>query len=224
MNCGIYIIKNTINNKVYVGSSQDIKRRFYLHKHYLNKKQHANIHLQTAWDLYGGDNFTFEILELISDKNLLADKEVYYINYYSSINREKGYNICQDTTAPMRSRTHSSESIEKMKKAKIGKNNSFYGKHHSIETKEKISIAKKGVRLSEEIKNKIISKSLFQNGENHLKAKMTFEIANIIRKKFEEADDKSQFTKEMAIKYNVHYTTIRRIIKNKSYKEEKNED
>jgi group I intron endonuclease len=224
MNCGIYIIKNIVNNKVYIGSSQDIKRRFYLHKHYLKKNSHINLHLQTAWNFYGEKSFVFEILEIISDKTLLSEKEMHYIQLYCSTNRENGYNICEDTNAPMRNRKHSIESIEKMKKSKIGKNNSFYGKTHSDETKLKISNSKKGKKLPEELKNKIVSKSCFQNGEHHLKAKLTFEIAKLIRKQFDETENKVEFTNQMASKYNVSYSTIRRILNNKSYKEEKNEN
>ena len=29
--CGVYKIKNIINNKIYVGSSKDIKNRWYQH-------------------------------------------------------------------------------------------------------------------------------------------------------------------------------------------------
>jgi len=36
---GIYEIKNKINNKVYIGSSNDIERRFNEHKMKLNNKK-----------------------------------------------------------------------------------------------------------------------------------------------------------------------------------------
>lgn len=35
--CGIYYIKNTSNNNIYVGQSTNIKARFYAHKSALNK-------------------------------------------------------------------------------------------------------------------------------------------------------------------------------------------
>lgn len=43
----------------------------------------------------------------------------------------------------------------KMSKSKIGKNNSFYGKHHSEETKNKLSKNHKGFKHSEESKKKM---------------------------------------------------------------------
>jgi group I intron endonuclease len=217
MNSGIYIITNIINNKVYIGSSQDIKRRFYLHKHYLNKKNHTNIHLQTAWELYGKQNFVFSILEFVEKNEILLEKEKYYIDYFCSTDREKGYNICEDTTAPMRNRKHTPSSIEKMKQVKIGENNSFFGKHHTGQTKQKIRDAKIGTKLSEEHKQKIAFKSHFKNGENHIKAKLTFEIANLIRQEFKNCQTKYGFFKKMAIQYNVSTDTIKRIVNNKSY-------
>ncbi|NBO22990.1 hypothetical protein EBU94_06605 [bacterium] len=224
MNCGIYIITNKVNNKVYIGSSQDIKRRFYLHRHYLNKKKHVNMHLQTAWDLYGEESFVFSVLETLNDKESLLQKEKYYIELYQSTDRNKGYNICEDTSAPMRNRKHSAKSIEKMKKSKIGESNNFFGKNHTDQTKEKIRKAKTGKKLSDEHKEKIASKSHFRNGENHIKSKLSFEEVQKIRQQFEQTEKKHKFCSQIAKEYCVHSSTIRRIIENKSYLIEDNND
>jgi len=40
---------------------------------------------------YGVENFSFEIIEKCS-KEELNDREVYWIEYFDSTNREKGYN------------------------------------------------------------------------------------------------------------------------------------
>ena len=45
-----------------------------------------------------------------------------------------------------------------------GENNHFYGKHHTEETKEKLSLYSKGRKISEETKNKI---SLANKGRNN---------------------------------------------------------
>ena len=225
MNCGIYIITNCANNKVYIGSSQDIKRRFYLHKHYLDNKKHVNIHLQTAWDLYGEENFTFSILETFDNINLLLEKEKYYIQLFCSTDRQKGYNICEDTSAPMRNRKHSLESIEKMKKSKVGENNSFFGKTHTEETKQKIRNAKTGRKLTEEHRHKIASNSCFQSGENHLKSKLSLQDVEYIRQQYKQCENKRSFCRQMAFKFSVDASTIRRIINNKTYLiEDKNDN
>lgn len=93
-NPGIYKIVNTINQKVYVGSSSNpIKIRWYQHKSNL-KRNKGNRHLQHAWDKYGEGAFSFEVIENVSDPELLIERENYWIDYYDSCNRLKGYNIC----------------------------------------------------------------------------------------------------------------------------------
>ena len=79
MNSGIYQIKNKVNSKVYIGSSNNIKRRWQKHKALLRHNKHQNSHLQAAWNKYGEDNFIFSIIELCSIDSLL-DREQYFIN------------------------------------------------------------------------------------------------------------------------------------------------
>lgn len=76
---GIYRIKNLLNNKCYYGSSKNIKNRWLKHKNELNKGKHINIILQRAWDKYGGDNFSFEVVEEC-DENILLEREQYYLD------------------------------------------------------------------------------------------------------------------------------------------------
>jgi len=217
MECGIYIIKNLINNKIYVGSSQNIKRRFYLHKHYLKKKEHTNIHLQTAWDLYGEENFSFSILETVESKEKLCVLEKYYIDFFKATDREKGYNICDDTMAPMRNRKHNEVSIKKMIDSKTGEKNSFFGKHHTEETKNKIKQSKLGKHLPEDCKEKVLA-TAYKKGQFNINAKLTDEIAEQIREDFNTYQTKYGTYKILSEKYNVHHSTIRRIIQNKTYK------
>ena len=60
MNCGVYQIKNTINGKRYIGSSNQVKRRFYLHKWDLRRGKHHSITLQRSWDKHGKAAFLFK--------------------------------------------------------------------------------------------------------------------------------------------------------------------
>ncbi|MEG7697747.1 GIY-YIG nuclease family protein, partial [Listeria monocytogenes] len=51
---GIYFIKNTINNKMYIGSStMKIYKRVQHHYSELKRDNHKNKHLQNAWNKYG---------------------------------------------------------------------------------------------------------------------------------------------------------------------------
>lgn len=88
----IYKITNKINNKVYIGVTDNIKVRFNNHKtRYLNKKSREyNKSLYRAFRKYGIGNFDFSIIEdNVSYKNAF-EKEKYYISKYDS--KEKGYN------------------------------------------------------------------------------------------------------------------------------------
>lgn len=88
---GIYLITNLVNNKVYVGSSVDLLKRYKEHEYYLKKNKHHNMHLQRAWDKYGENNFSFSILEIVFEKNELIEREQYWMDFYNV--SEKGYNI-----------------------------------------------------------------------------------------------------------------------------------
>lgn len=90
--CGIYKIVNTINNKVYIGQSKHIKERWSEHKKGLRKNRHKNEYLQRAWNKYGESSFIHEIIE-ICDEFQLDEREIYYINFYDSMNSDKGYNL-----------------------------------------------------------------------------------------------------------------------------------
>mgnify|MGYP000863314505 CR=1 FL=1 len=95
---GIYTIKNTINNKVYIGSSINVEKRLKDHFINLSKNKHHNQHLQFAYNKYGKDYFTKEILETFEDidRDDLFDIEKEYILKYKI---ENTYNIAIDTRA-----------------------------------------------------------------------------------------------------------------------------
>lgn len=61
--CGIYKIVNITNSKVYIGQSNNIKKRWTEHRSALNNNRHVNVHLQNAWNKYGENNFEFVIIE-----------------------------------------------------------------------------------------------------------------------------------------------------------------
>lgn len=87
---GIYMIKNTLNNKIYIGQSSDIYNRWIKHINFLKSNKHHNRHLQSAWNKYGQDAFEFSIVEECDcDKLDLAEQ--HWIKYYSSY--EHGYNL-----------------------------------------------------------------------------------------------------------------------------------
>jgi group I intron endonuclease len=85
---GIYTIKNIVNNKIYVGKSININRRWFYYK---NTKYCHNEHLKRSLEKYGVDSFLFEICE-ICGKESLDERECFWISYYESWKPERGYN------------------------------------------------------------------------------------------------------------------------------------
>ena len=87
--CGIYKIENNITSKCYIGLSIDCLSRLSRHKSMLRHNKHTNCHLQAAWNKYGEDAFSYEIIEECS-RELLPEREIYWISYYDSFHN--GYN------------------------------------------------------------------------------------------------------------------------------------
>ena len=90
MNGFIYIIRNTINNKVYIGQTKvSVEVRWQEH---LRHAKYGNQVINRAMRKYGVDKFYIETLE-ICDLDSIDYKEVYYIDLYDSTNKSKGYNV-----------------------------------------------------------------------------------------------------------------------------------
>lgn len=82
---GVYQITNKVNGKIYIGScfSNTFKTRWLKHLERLNKGKHSNSHLQSAWKMYGEDNFLFTIVEeLERDKDIILNREQWYLDNY----------------------------------------------------------------------------------------------------------------------------------------------
>lgn len=94
MNGIIYVIKNSSNGKLYVGSTSRPKKRKYEHFYFLKLNKHPNRYLQFA---YNGmpDNFSFIELEFLKNTNekKLLEREQYWMDYYKSYEDQYGYNL-----------------------------------------------------------------------------------------------------------------------------------
>ena len=57
--------------------------------------------MQREFDLYGIDNFTFDVIDEANSLKELNEKEIFYISKYDSFNNEKGYNLCEGGNGPV---------------------------------------------------------------------------------------------------------------------------
>ena len=124
---GIYKIINVINNKFYVGSAEDFARRKRVHWWMLRKGNHANKHLQAAWNRYGEAAFTFVLVEEhVANIDILAAENVWL---HEHVGKDYCYNLGTDATAP--------------NTGMFGEKNAMYGKTfaHTEEAKAKIAKA-----------------------------------------------------------------------------------
>ena len=90
---GVYQIRNTVNGRIYVGSSLDIAARWREHKYDLRMNKHRNHHLQNAYNKYGKEAFVYEVLEILESKESQFEREQYWIDLKEACNKKKGYNI-----------------------------------------------------------------------------------------------------------------------------------
>lgn len=72
---GIYLVRNLINGKRYIGQSRNIERRFIEHK---MAKYERNPGLREDLAQFGPKNFSYEVLEECSPEQL-CEREIYYI-------------------------------------------------------------------------------------------------------------------------------------------------
>ena len=140
-------ITNDINNKVQIGQTIEPHRRFIDHiqaaKNWETTRPYKSA-LYSAMNCYGIEHFHFEIIEKCEPSEL-SDREVYWIEKYNSL-------------------VPAGQNILKGGKSLYGENNPFYGKHHSCETKQKISEKNTGKKRTDEEKAMM---SVRNQGENN---------------------------------------------------------
>ena len=88
---GIYQIRNTVNDKIYIGQSIKIEERWISHLRSLRKGSHANKALLADYIQYGEDSFVVEILEQC-DPLLLHRRESWFCYENDVWNPNIGYN------------------------------------------------------------------------------------------------------------------------------------
>jgi group I intron endonuclease len=143
---GVYIIRNTVNDKVYVGSAKVFCQRHASHCSSLRKNKHHSQLLQNFVNKYGLDKLTFDLLEL-SEPAFNVACEQKWINTYDACNKKRGFNITPNAGSCL------GVSVSSEVRAKISA--TLKGREFSEETRRKISEAKKGVPMPLEHRKKM---------------------------------------------------------------------
>lgn len=92
---GIYKITCKVNGKIYIGSAKCLHQRSRVHFSHLSIGKHKNPHLQAAFNLYGKNDFEFEVIEVVSELKDLLPREQYWLDKTQCYDNSIGFNICK---------------------------------------------------------------------------------------------------------------------------------
>lgn len=143
----VYIHINKINHKRYIGiTSQTLAQRSKNGEGYKTSS-----HFYHAIQKYGWDNFEHQILYTGLTKEEACKKEVELIKEFNTMNAKYGYNLttggeigAQLSEATLQKKRENMLGDKNPMYGKYGELNHFFGKQHTLETKQIISSKNKG--------------------------------------------------------------------------------
>lgn len=202
----IYIIKNDINDKVYIGQSINAEERFVQHCKPSSAKDGSLI--AKAIQKYGKEHFWIEILEKqIENYN---EREIYWIEFYNSLT-PNGYNIQKGGENPpvLYGIEHGNSSIKDSEILLMLKNDLKNTKLSYSELAKKYNTNKKTVlRINNGISYSELSESYPLRKEPNLSGKLTEEqvdeVIDILKYSYRQYGDISK-------QYGVGIKTIQEI-------------
>lgn len=156
MRC-VYLIRNRLDGKVYVGQSGNPSLRRTRH-FYLARKGSPQ-YLYRAIRDHGEENFVFEIIEECAD-DLINERERFWVSFYDSFNPKKGYNL----TSGGDHYEHSESTKQKIacsvrktmsEESRRIRSEANRGKIKSFEHRQKIAQSLKGIQRSDETRRKM---------------------------------------------------------------------
>lgn len=121
----IYETTNLTNNKKYIGCKKSDK---FLGNKYLG----SGTLIKRAITKYGKDNFSVRLIEECNSYEELADKEIYYINYYNAVKDDNYYNLSVGSECKKGYATRGSRRNEEFKRqASIRNKGKVFGNEES---------------------------------------------------------------------------------------------
>ena len=132
---GIYSIRCTVTGRVYIGSSVCIHKRWNEHHAKLRRGVHRNHLLQEAWWTHGEAAFAFTVVEIVSDRERMLERELFHIVQEGA----NAYNLASHVgVGPKPGRVMPADQRARVSSA-------TKGKPKSAEHRAKISALKRGV-------------------------------------------------------------------------------
>jgi len=170
---GIYQIKSTkIPTRIYIGSSNNILKRWTEHLRLLTRNEHHSRKLQNHYNKYGKNDLQFSILIGCDEINLIANEQFFidsYRPYFNSVLKATMGSHPKGMVSGNKGKRglfhHTEEHKERMRQLKlgvprseetkqklskffkgkmVGEKNPFYGKHHTKESIDKANEKRKG--------------------------------------------------------------------------------
>lgn len=208
----IYVIKNNLNDKVYIGQSINSEERFKSHC----KGNYNNSIIDAAIQKYGKEHFWYEILE--SQVENYNEREKYWINFYNSLT-PNGYNIMQGGENPPmhQGENHpfsklSDEDVENLKNDLINTNISL------MDLAKKYKISKRQIlRINQGISRSNLNETYPIRKTPNSSEKLTQEDVELI---IELLKYSYHFNGEIARQFNVEVHLINDINKGLRYKQQ----
>lgn len=186
----IYLIRNLVNNKIYVGSSRTVAYRWSNHRYFLKKNGHCNEILQRAWNKYGEDSFEFRVLEKLKDESLLIEQEQYWLDLLTP-----EYNILK-VAGRTTGHKWSSESRAKLSASKTGK-------AQPKESVDRRAAKLRGRKPSEEVRIKLSVAQKLRRRKDWLKMGLTPELIASIKDRFLSGEKQKALSLETG--FNIDY-------------------
>lgn len=204
----IYSIFNTVNGKIYIGKTNNLRKRWNAHKRISlggkEKFPRTFSIIHSAITKYGIDKFEFLPIHSFESEDDAYKAETYWISYFNTREPTLGYNISpggegsgSGINSPNYGLIRSDETKLKLKESHLGSKNSNYNKEFSLETRLKMSKSQKGN----------------QSGEKNPRSILNWNAVNQIRDLYKNGVGATQLSKQ----FNVSRANIYSIINNKSW-------
>lgn len=226
--CGIYLLFFSESSKIYIGQSNNIRRRMYEHNNI--KKNIKNKYITVVDKAIAKYGQRKEVLILEEcQENLLNQREEYWIKYFNLPDKNKGYNITsggQQNIYSFRNNNLTIEEISDIRKRRFNgerKKDVFkiYSSKIGFNTFEKIWLGTTYPQIEKEKLEKFKGKtrqeysSEANSGERNGMSKLTNQQVRKIRQDYEK---QNKSIKDLMNEYNMSRGAISAVVNYKSFK------